>query len=112
MRYVYFLEALLSVPQPFVPYSAAFANIYYEFNNPSLPAPFLKCAAYGDIHSDIEKTNFGGQNLGSPAGLTYIQQSSGYARIAQIDPIIPEGYELIFGPVNGSVQAPGVSTYF
>lgn len=43
-----------------------FVNVFYEFNNYLLDFVFseksnLKCAAYGDIHTAAEKTNFGGQ---------------------------------------------------
>ncbi|CAA7263587.1 unnamed protein product [Cyclocybe aegerita] len=88
-----------------------FANIYYEFNNPGLDhheTSNLKCAVYGDVHTAAEKTNFGGQQLAPPpAGLTYIQQSSGYASKTLVDPEDPEGYELVFGPTNGANNAPG-----
>jgi hypothetical protein len=69
----------------------------------------LKCALYGDVHYAAEKTNKGGQQLAPPpAGLTYIQQSSGwYAKNLQ-EPDTPEGYELVFGPTNGANNAPGV----
>jgi hypothetical protein len=45
---------------------AVFVNVFYEFNNYLLDFVFseksnLKCAAYGDIHTAAEKTNFGGQ---------------------------------------------------
>lgn len=58
----------------------------------------------------MEKTNFGGQQLAPPpAGLTFIQQSSGYSSATLVDPTTPEGYELVFGPTNGANNAPGVS---
>jgi len=88
-----------------------FANLYYEFNNPGLDqgGSNLKCAVYADVHSAAEKTNRGGQQLAPlPAGLTYIQQSSGYAVKKLVDPPVPEGYELVFGPTNGANNAPGV----
>src|SRR6267378_7608627 len=88
-----------------------FANLYYEFNNPGLDqgGSNLKCAVYADVHSAAEKTNRGGQQLAPlPAGLTYIQQSSGYAVKKLVDPPLPEGYELVFGPTNGANNAPGV----
>ncbi|KAG6901664.1 hypothetical protein C0995_009445 [Termitomyces sp. Mi166 len=90
-----------------------FVNLYYEFNNPLLDFVFsehsnLKCAAYGDVHSAAEKTNFGGQQLeAAPAGLSYIQQSSGWAADALADPKMPDGYELVFGPTDGANNAPG-----
>ncbi|KAF9000110.1 hypothetical protein BDQ17DRAFT_1360120 [Cyathus striatus] len=90
-----------------------FANLYYEFNNELLDFVFneqsnLKCAIYGDIHSAAEKLNFGGQQLEAPpAGLTFIQQSSGFAADSLVDPADPEGYELVFGPTNGANNAPG-----
>jgi hypothetical protein len=69
----------------------------------------LKCAAYGDLHTAAEKTNKGGQQLeDAPAGLTYIQQSSGYYAKDLADPDTPEGYDLVFGPTNGANNAPGV----
>jgi len=87
-----------------------FANLFYEFNNPGLDqgGSNLKCAVYGDVHSAAEKTNRGGQQLAPPpAGLTYIQQSSGYAVKKLLDPPVPEGYQLVFGPTNGANNAPG-----
>jgi len=90
-----------------------FVNLYYEFNNELLDFVFseksnLKCAAYADIHTAAEKTNHGGQQLEQPpAGLTYIQQSSGYAAKSLVDPDTPEGYDLVFGPTNGANNAPG-----
>lgn len=92
-----------------------FANIYYEFNNELLDFVFneksnLKCALYADVHTAAEKTNLGGQQSEPlPAGLTYIQQSSGYASTTLVDPPTPDGYELVFGPTNGANNAPGVS---
>ena len=64
---------------------------------------------YADVHSAAEKTNRGGQQLAPPpAGLTYIQQSSGYALKKLVDPAVPDGYELVFGPKNGANNAPEV----
>jgi hypothetical protein len=69
----------------------------------------LKCALYGDIHTASEKTNWGGQQLlPPPAGLTYIMNSSGWAAKTLAEPDAPDGYELVFGPVNGASNAPGV----
>lgn len=87
-----------------------FVNLYYEYNNPGLDAggSNLKCAAYGDIHFAEEKTNWGGQDLGG-AGPTYIQESSGYAKIGLVEPSPPAGYDYVFGPVNASNNAAGVS---
>jgi len=87
-----------------------FVNLYYEFNNPGLDAGSsnLKCAAYADTHTAAEKTNRGGQQLAPlPAGLTFIQQSSGFSSKTLVDPTTPEGYELVFGPTNGANNAPG-----
>ncbi|KAG6835263.1 hypothetical protein H0H93_003331, partial [Arthromyces matolae] len=90
-----------------------FVNLYYEFNNALLDWVFsehsnLKCAAYGDIHSAAEKTNGGGQQLEPlPHGLTYIQQSSGWAANTLDNPSDPSGYQLVFGPTNGANNAPG-----
>ncbi|KIM37622.1 hypothetical protein M413DRAFT_20272 [Hebeloma cylindrosporum] len=88
-----------------------FANLYYEFNNDALDhreTSNLKCAVYADVHTAAEKTNLGGQQLEAPpAGLTYIQQSSGYSSKTLVDPADPEGYELVFGPTNGANNAPG-----
>jgi hypothetical protein len=87
-----------------------FANLYYEFNNPGLDqgSSNLKCAVYADVHTAAEKTNLGGQQLAPPpAGLTYIQQSSGYAVKKLVDPAVPDGYELVFGPIDGANNAPG-----
>jgi hypothetical protein len=69
----------------------------------------LKCALYGDIHTAAEKTNKGGQQSEAPpAGLTYIQHSSGWAAKTLADPASPPGYELVFGPTDGANNAPGV----
>ena len=93
-----------------------FVNLYYEFNNELLDNVFsehsnLKCVAYADIHTANEKTNWGGQqSLPSPAPVTYIQQSSGYALTSLVNPPTPDGYELVFGPTDGANIAPGVST--
>ncbi|KJA20046.1 hypothetical protein HYPSUDRAFT_68822 [Hypholoma sublateritium FD-334 SS-4] len=58
-----------------------FVNLYYEFNNPGLVQSNLKCSLYSINHTAAEKTNRGGQQLAPlPAGLTYIQQSSGYSK--------------------------------
>ena len=65
------------------------------------------------MHSADEKTNFGCQQSEPvPAGLTYIQQSSGYATKYLVEPSIPGGYEYVFGPTNGANNAPGVSFSF
>ncbi|KAJ7364656.1 hypothetical protein DFH08DRAFT_275865 [Mycena albidolilacea] len=96
-----------------------FVNVYYEFNNYLLDFVFgeksnLKCAAYGDFHTAVEKLNFGGQASYPQDGnetvpLTYITQSSGW-RLDQdevLDPETPDGYELVFGPTGGANNAPG-----
>ncbi len=88
-----------------------FVNIFYEYNSDATYNPQIKCAAYGDIHSAAEKTNFGGQQaLPLPAGLTYIQQSAGYAADTLVDPPAPDGYEYVFGPEDSANNAPGVRT--
>ncbi|EAU87109.1 hypothetical protein CC1G_05798 [Coprinopsis cinerea okayama7 len=107
----YNIEACLdfcsSVPQ------CVFANLYYEFNNYGLDFEAreqsnLKCALYGDVHTEAEKTNFGNQqSYPEPAPLIYIQQSSGWAAKTLVEPEDPEGYELVFGPTNGANNAPG-----
>ncbi|KJA22232.1 hypothetical protein HYPSUDRAFT_41120 [Hypholoma sublateritium FD-334 SS-4] len=87
-----------------------FANIFYELNNPGLEvlSSNLKCAVYSDVHTAAEKINFGGQQLAPPpAGLTFIQDSSGYSSKTLVDPADPEGYELVFGPLDGANNAPG-----
>ncbi|KAJ6481064.1 hypothetical protein C8R45DRAFT_320151 [Mycena sanguinolenta] len=94
-----------------------FVNVYYEFNNYLLDFVFgeksnLKCAAYGDLHSAQEKTNFGGQASYPQVGnetvpLTYITQSSGWGLDSLVDPDTPDGYELVFGPTDGANNAPG-----
>ncbi|KAJ7597742.1 hypothetical protein C8J56DRAFT_327407 [Mycena floridula] len=86
-----------------------FVNLYYEYNNPGLDAlsSNLKCAIYGDVHTAAEKTNRGGQKLGDSDALTYIQESSGYAANFIENPTTPDGYELVFGPLDGANNAPG-----
>jgi hypothetical protein len=92
-----------------------FVNIYYEFNNELLDFVFsqqsnLKCVLYADVHTAVEKTDFGGQQSEPlPAGLTYIQDSSGFAANTLVEPDVPAGYEFIFGPSDGANSAPGVS---
>jgi hypothetical protein len=84
-----------------------------EFNNPGLDAGSsnLKCAAYSDTHTAAEKTNTGGQNLGyGDDHLTFIQQSTGWSKKTLVDPTTPDGYDLVFGPVDGANNAPGVSS--
>ncbi|KAG5642425.1 hypothetical protein DXG03_002799 [Asterophora parasitica] len=94
-----------------------FANLFYEFNNNLLDNVFseksnLKCALFADIYTAADKTNRGGQQLTPPpAGLTYIQQSTGWAANALADPDTPDGYELVFGPVYGANNAPGYMGY-
>jgi hypothetical protein len=68
----------------------------------------LKCAVYGDTHTAVEKTNFGGQDLGG-GGLTYIKNSSGWSKAELVVPTTPDGYELVFGPTGGANNAAGVS---
>ncbi|TFK22507.1 hypothetical protein FA15DRAFT_748594 [Coprinopsis marcescibilis] len=90
-----------------------FVNLYYEFNNYGLnfessEQSNLKCAAYGDIHTAVEKTNFRGQqSYPAPAPVIYIQHSSGYVLKDLVDPDVPEGYEYVFGPIGGATSAPG-----
>ncbi|TFK64854.1 hypothetical protein BDN72DRAFT_901199, partial [Pluteus cervinus] len=58
-----------------------FVNLYYEFNNQLTDSQGhpskLKCAAYSEVHTTAEKTNFGGQTLIPYMGPTFIQQSGG-----------------------------------
>ncbi|KAE9398947.1 hypothetical protein BT96DRAFT_976123 [Gymnopus androsaceus JB14] len=90
-----------------------FANLYYEFENPLLDLVFsqgsnLKCVVYADVHTAIEKSNFGGQQLyPAPAPLNYIQQSSGWALKSIPEPAAPQGYSKVFGPTGGANNAPG-----
>jgi hypothetical protein len=90
-----------------------FVNLFFEHNNPHLDAgpSNLICAAFADVHTAAEKTNFGGQQLAAlPAGKTFIQNSSGFSLTSLVDPVTPEGYELIFGPINAATNAQGVSS--
>ncbi|TFK67813.1 hypothetical protein BDN72DRAFT_858855 [Pluteus cervinus] len=88
--------------------ACVFVNLFSEFNSDATYNPQFKCAAYGDVHTAAEKTNFGGQQLlPSPAGVTYIQQSVGYAADTLVDPDVPNGYQLVFGPTDGANNAPG-----
>lgn len=90
---------------------SVFANLYYEFNNEMLDhydreQSNLKCAIYGDVHTAVEKTNHGGQqSYRQGDSLTYIQQSSGWASKELVEPDVPGGYELVFGPLNGANNA-------
>ncbi|TFK67817.1 hypothetical protein BDN72DRAFT_770244, partial [Pluteus cervinus] len=88
--------------------ACVFVNLFYEFNSDTTYNPQIKCAAYGDIHTAAEKTNFGGQQLlPSPAGTSYIQQSVGHAADSLAEPSVPDGYTFVFGPTNGANNAPG-----
>ncbi|KAJ7043695.1 hypothetical protein C8F04DRAFT_727388 [Mycena alexandri] len=86
-----------------------FVNIYYEFNNELLDFVFpqksnLRCVAYGDVHTASEKAN---QQLSPlPSEATNIQHSSGYTSALK-EPAVPEGYELVFGPISAANNAPG-----
>ncbi|TFK61627.1 hypothetical protein BDN72DRAFT_435270 [Pluteus cervinus] len=108
-----------------------FINTYREFNN-NLTSPYtnlpstLKCALFAQIHTSIEKTNFGGQQLlpnqsgglgGVPnqsGGLTYIEDSRGYKKRIPPPLRIPRGYELVFGPTDRGINlAPGtIASYY
>ncbi|TFK67826.1 hypothetical protein BDN72DRAFT_960728 [Pluteus cervinus] len=88
--------------------ACVFVNLFAEYNSDATYNPQYKCAAYGDTHTAAEKTNFGGQQLlPPPAGVSYVQQSVGYASATLVDPSVPAGYQLVFGPTNGANQAPG-----
>ncbi|RDB21747.1 hypothetical protein Hypma_010909 [Hypsizygus marmoreus] len=94
--------------------TCVFVNLYYELNNELLDFVFseksnLKCTAYSDVHNATEKTNRGGQqSYPAPAPLTYVQESSGYAAKSLVQPPVPSGYEISFGPLDGATSAPGV----
>jgi hypothetical protein len=114
---------MLSFPLRALPQAAwlthqiVFANLYYEFNNPLLDFVFseksnLKCSLFADFHIASEKTNCGGQQQQpKPAGLTYMQKSSGYAVADMPEPAVPAGFELVYGPTDGANNAPGVSRF-
>ena len=90
-----------------------FANLYYEFNNESsnhLESSTLKCAVYGDVHTAAEKTNWGARLEPPQVGSTYIKQSTGWSSKTVVDPQVPDGYELVFGPTNAANNARGVSS--
>jgi hypothetical protein len=111
-----------------------FVNLYYEYNNPLLDFVFseksnLKCVLYGtsprvctifdvlmylgDVHTADEKVNYGGQQLEPPpAATTYIRQSTGFTSLALMQPAVPDGYELVFGPLTAANNAPGVCAFF
>lgn len=100
-----------SVVNENVPVVPVFVNLFYEHNNPELDATHsnLKCAAFSDTHTVVEKTDSGGKQLATkPTGPTYIQQSCGYSSGQLVEPETPEGYELVLGPTNGANNAPGV----
>ncbi|TFK61856.1 hypothetical protein BDN72DRAFT_903736 [Pluteus cervinus] len=56
-----------------------FVNRYFEYRDPNLPQPAVKCSAYSQVHGAEDKTNFGGQILDPRLGPTFIQASFGYA---------------------------------
>ncbi|TFK18627.1 hypothetical protein FA15DRAFT_689757 [Coprinopsis marcescibilis] len=97
-----------------------FANLYYEFNNYWLDFETpdksnLKCALYGDVHGEEEKTNYGGQqSYLAPAPLIYIQQSSGFVLdggAVDPQPETPEGYALVFES-DKATEAPAYMEFF
>lgn len=60
------------------------------------------------VHSASEKTNFGGQQLKpAPEPLTRIERSRGYAVKAASTQVVPSGYSLVAGPLNGAVRSDG-----
>ncbi|KAJ7759227.1 hypothetical protein B0H16DRAFT_1819759 [Mycena metata] len=86
-----------------------FLNLYYEFNNELLDFVFpqnsnLRCVLYGDVHTAAEKATQ------QPSEATNIQHSSGYASALK-EPTVPEGYELVFGPISAANNAPGYMGY-
>ncbi|KAI8803374.1 hypothetical protein BJ742DRAFT_503250 [Cladochytrium replicatum] len=94
-----------------------FANIFYEFNNYGLDVlnsekSNLKCAIYGDVHTAVEKTNFGGQqSYPEPHDKTCITHSTGWQRKdlrTFKNPATPWGYALTFGPLTAANIAPGI----
>ncbi|KAJ7813641.1 hypothetical protein B0H13DRAFT_2141735 [Mycena leptocephala] len=90
-----------------------FVNLYYEFNNTLLDFVFpeksnLRCVLFGDVHTAAEKTDYGNRYLAAqPSEGASIQNSSGYASLAVMEPTAPEGYTLVFGPVSAANNAPG-----
>ena len=81
--------------------------MFIEYNSDATYNPQYKCAAYSDIHTAADKTNFGGQNLDPYLGLTYMQNSVGYALEIPPTPDTPDGYELEFGPINAADSGMG-----
>ncbi|KAJ6515071.1 hypothetical protein C8R47DRAFT_1063829 [Mycena vitilis] len=75
-----------------------FLNTYIQLSNDGQQES--RCATFADIHTDVEKTYCGSDG-------TSIQNSSGYAQQAQVDPAVPEGYEPVFGPIFAANNAPG-----
>lgn len=75
----------------------------------------LSCRCVGDIHTVVEKTNYGGQQLAPlPSGATYIQYSCGYATLTPRlvpGPDVP-GYETVFALISAANIAPGVCNSF
>ncbi|KAH6902246.1 hypothetical protein BKA70DRAFT_1113318, partial [Coprinopsis sp. MPI-PUGE-AT-0042] len=97
-----------------------FVNLYHEFNNFILDfvaqeKSNLKCAAYGEVYGPTQKTNWGGQqSYKAPAPLIYIQESSGYAVVHKPggeEPAVPEGYELVWGPISRAGYDDGLLDY-
>jgi len=85
-----------------------FANLYYEFNNPTLDQLHsnLECAVFSDIGGD--KTDTGGQQLyPPPIGPTFIQDSTGWVSNTVWEPPIPQDYELVFDSLGSANEAPG-----
>ncbi|KAH6871923.1 hypothetical protein BKA70DRAFT_1130360, partial [Coprinopsis sp. MPI-PUGE-AT-0042] len=73
------------------------------------------CAAYGEVYGPTQKTNWGGQqSYKAPAPLIYIQESSGYAVVNKPggeEPAVPEGYELVWGPISRAGYDDGLLDY-
>ncbi|KAF7308869.1 hypothetical protein MKEN_01087100 [Mycena kentingensis (nom. inval.)] len=92
-----------------------FLNMYRELHNRWLDFVFpeqsnMRCVLYGDVHTAAEKTNFGGIDQHDtllPSLRIAIQDSVGYALSSVDQPVEPEGYKLVFGPLSAANNAPG-----
>ncbi|TFK70894.1 hypothetical protein BDN72DRAFT_500611 [Pluteus cervinus] len=85
-----------------VPGCGIFVNMFYHFNSGAICKLQIKCAAYGNIHTAGENANSSGQQiLPLPTGKTYTQESVVHASTTVLGPPVPDGSDLVFGPLTG-----------
>ncbi|KAJ7654438.1 hypothetical protein DFH06DRAFT_514629 [Mycena polygramma] len=75
-----------------------FVNMYTQLSNDGQQES--RCVLFADLHTAAEKTNNGADGMS-------IQDSVGYAAVELMEPAVPKGYELVFGPISAANNAPG-----